>query len=435
MSAKPQKLSLDEALITVNKSTLVESLEVYYKLEECFGCAMDKLVTLSSKVDQFVLSTKHQLQLELRANPLGHSFVGDNHTSNLVACSFPDLSLNNHAHYRIDVTKNRQSSTFDCSMQTLDKGDCNLCPPAILFCLILVLTACERLYIKYQARRRRQQQQPAAGRDSSKSTDPQLDQSGCSPEEDDVTAEYVPPPESDRIDSLDIFRGLTIVGMILVNYGGAGYTQLEHAAWDGITLADFIFPFFIFSMGASIALSAQSMVKSGTSLGSIACKILRRSLVLLIIGLCLNSKWLRDGDLSNLRFTGVLQRFAISYMIVAAMYNLELSLEKWIRAQSLYQSPLLSNLIGVMFEFLVAFNYLAIYVYFTFFFQYSPTCPAGYLGPGGQTEGGQFANCTGGAAAWIDRMVIGESHLYNDRELKYIFKTQQSHDPEGLLGE
>ncbi|MBA4055610.1 MAG: hypothetical protein C0490_12925, partial [Marivirga sp.] len=61
-----------------------------------------------------------------------------------------------------------------------------------------------------------------------------------------------------RLTSLDVFRGLTIAAMILVNYPGSGdfiYEPLEHAEWNGLTPTDLIFPFFLFIVGVSISLS------------------------------------------------------------------------------------------------------------------------------------------------------------------------------------
>lgn len=56
-----------------------------------------------------------------------------------------------------------------------------------------------------------------------------------------------------RIKSLDVFRGITIILMVFVNYHGGGYWFFNHAPWDGITFADFVFPWFIFIMGTSSA--------------------------------------------------------------------------------------------------------------------------------------------------------------------------------------
>ena len=60
----------------------------------------------------------------------------------------------------------------------------------------------------------------------------------------------------------------------------------------------------------------------------------------------------------------------------------------------------------------------------------------GYLGPGGPLIGndGELANCTGGAAAYIDKWILGETHIYQHPTVKLIYKTQLPHDPEGILG-
>jgi len=80
---------------------------------------------------------------------------------------------------------------------------------------------------------------------------------------------------SDRLISLDVFRGITIAAMILVNYPGtweAMYWPLEHAKWVGTTPTDFIFPFFIFIVGISITLSFGKQLEKGLSRKQIAVK-------------------------------------------------------------------------------------------------------------------------------------------------------------------
>ncbi|RRT71516.1 hypothetical protein B296_00001878, partial [Ensete ventricosum] len=71
-----------------------------------------------------------------------------------------------------------------------------------------------------------------------------------------------PPPEppltasdpKQRLDSLDVFRGLTVALMILVDDAGGAFPSINHAPWFGVTLADFVMPFFLFSVGVSVAL-------------------------------------------------------------------------------------------------------------------------------------------------------------------------------------
>lgn len=63
-----------------------------------------------------------------------------------------------------------------------------------------------------------------------------------------------------------------------------------------------------------------------------------------------------------------------------------------------------------------------------------PGCPSGYMGPGGLEDGGRYYNCTGGATAYIDRLLLGENHLYATPSQVQIYKTVKNNDPEGLLG-
>lgn len=423
-------LGLDEALVTVNKTT-ASPIEVLYQNQECFDCPLNKLKILEENLDSFVISTKFNLELELRRP----------NQSETNGCRFHDLSLNSRGLYRINLDE-LPGGALRCNLQTIDRGECLLCPFAILICFLFLVTAIEKIYTRFWSSNKRHQ----AGDDKSTndSSDTSLEANG-NQQNDQNNNDDNDRPSNDRqtalpagrVDALDAFRGFTITGMIFVNYGGAGYGLLEHKPWNGITLADFVFPFFIFAMGASIAISTRSMVKRHKrSFQQVCLKIFRRALILASLGLCLNSKWLNyDKDnLNSLRLTGVLQRFSVSYLVVALMYTIELTIKKWIKAQSISQVPILSRLVGATFEILTAINYLAIYVFVTFFLDYDSKCPAGYIGPGGLTEGGKYANCTGGAAAWLDRLVLGTNHLYHDREVKQVFQTQVTHDPEGILG-
>lgn len=78
--------------------------------------------------------------------------------------------------------------------------------------------------------------------------------------------------------------------MVFVNYGAGEYHLLQHAPWDGLHLADVIFPFFIFIMGASIAVGLKDLtIRSSISLSVQLRKILKRSINLFLLGLVTNS--------------------------------------------------------------------------------------------------------------------------------------------------
>lgn len=133
-----------------------------------------------------------------------------------------------------------------------------------------------------------------------------------------------------RMLSLDVFRGITITMMILVNNPGSWshmYAPLRHAEWNGWTPTDWIFPFFIFIMGISIVLSFEKQLARGKSKQELVKKSISRALKLFGLGLVLNalsinmlqpdfSLW---GSLLDLRIMGVLQRLGLVYLITALL--------------------------------------------------------------------------------------------------------------------
>lgn len=132
-----------------------------------------------------------------------------------------------------------------------------------------------------------------------------------------------------RLLSLDIFRGITIAGMILVNNPGSWsdiYPPLEHAAWHGLTPTDLIFPFFLFIVGISITFALGKKVENNAVDRAVYLKIVKRALIMFGIGLFLNAfpfynfasgEWL---DLGTLRIMGVLQRIAVCYFVVSLIF-------------------------------------------------------------------------------------------------------------------
>lgn len=109
----------------------------------------------------------------------------------------------------------------------------------------------------------------------------------------------IPKYKMKRVKSLDAFRGLTILLMIFVNYGAGGYSFLEHRPWYGITIADIIFPSFIFMMGISITLSVKSRLTKKKDYLLLIFKIITRSLKLFFIGLILGTDFTPLGKLFN----------------------------------------------------------------------------------------------------------------------------------------
>ncbi|MBK7630406.1 MAG: DUF5009 domain-containing protein [Ignavibacteriales bacterium] len=133
---------------------------------------------------------------------------------------------------------------------------------------------------------------------------------------------------SERLLSLDVFRGITIMGMILVNNPGtwsAIYPPLEHAKWNGCTPTDLIFPFFLFIVGVAISYSLSKRKAQGGDMKSLYLNIFRRTFILFGLGLILSSfpfglLFGHQFSFGTLRIPGVLQRIAIVYMISSILF-------------------------------------------------------------------------------------------------------------------
>ena len=141
-------------------------------------------------------------------------------------------------------------------------------------------------------------------------------------------------PKRERLLALDVFRGMTVAGMLLVNNPGtwgAIYKPLEHAEWHGWTPTDLIFPFFLFIAGVTTHLSLAARRARGDDDGALRRQIIRRGLLIFLIGFMVNGfPYFTWGDIAGVadpslmqrvvdrlyhwRIMGVLQRIGLAYM-------------------------------------------------------------------------------------------------------------------------
>ncbi|XP_030421186.1 heparan-alpha-glucosaminide N-acetyltransferase isoform X4 [Gopherus evgoodei] len=260
-----------------------------------------------------------------------------------------------------------------------------------------------------------------------------------SPTRADSTSSNVPATtwtvSQQRLRSLDIFRGLSLIIMVFVNYGGGKYWFFKHQSWNGLTLADLVFPWFVFIMGTSISLSLNSMLRRRCSKWKLLGKALWRSFLLFLIGIVIVSPNYCLGPLSwdNLRIPGVLQRLGFTYLVVAV---LELVFAKAVAENdTLLETPYfaLRDILLYWPQWVFILTLEVTWLGLTFLLTV-PGCPKGYLGPGGIGDFGKYPNCTGGAAGYIDRLLLGEKHIYQHPSSNALYQTTVAYDPEGILG-
>ncbi len=124
--------------------------------------------------------------------------------------------------------------------------------------------------------------------------------------------------KTERLASLDAFRGFTVAGMILVNNPGSwtqAYPQLLHAHWNGWTPTDWIFPFFIYIGGVSMTYSMAHRVARGDSKTDLFMQVVKRAAIIFLLGFLLNL--IPKFNFATVRIPGVLQRIAICYALSA----------------------------------------------------------------------------------------------------------------------
>ncbi|CAL8127449.1 unnamed protein product [Orchesella dallaii] len=301
-------LDVDKAWLNIT-NLADRTLWVYELSKDCFGCPY----TLCRDEDQvpfqvqpgaslqFTASTKFatKYRLEERGDP---ETILENDTGNLYCKT--ETNMGEFGVYEL-LVENKE-----CKFQTLLEPVSIYLPFLIPFFFYLCLGIAVFILNKYKSAICNA---IGLGKKSTRTENPL----GVSVNSESNKSEpAIPSPPRQRLRSLDTFRGICIVIMIFVNDGGAGYYFLEHATWDGLYVADLVFPWFLWIMGVCIPVSIKSQVKRNTPKLTILRRIIIRSLKLIAIGVILNSKG-GPIEFNKLRLPGVLQRFGICYFVAA----------------------------------------------------------------------------------------------------------------------
>lgn len=403
-----EQLLFDQANLTITKNTHF-ALYLWAQTVECFKCDLFKILEVSNSSDSgsVVIPSDKSWNFEIRDH------------GNKTICSSNRTSFGEHGQYVWYVN----DST--CSSIQVQYPPYNEIQPA-LYSLFIFIASFIIVKLCIIIRRNRA---IFIGR----LADPvESDVENDFPFPSDVNRLLRPSVQTEqehrRIKSLDVFRGFSIVLMIFVNYGGGEYRIFRHSPWNGITIADVIFPWFAWIMGVSIAIKIKSELRNSLPKSTILAKIALRSFSLIVLGIILTN--LRQDDLNTLRIPGVLQRLGVAYFICSAV---EL---RFMKPQPILQNQrysIVEDLIESYSQWLIVLVLTSLHLAITFFLPV-PGCPTGYLGPGGLYDHSSHYNCTGGAAGYIDRLILTPNHIYQRATCFWVYKCDIPYDPEGLLG-
>jgi predicted acyltransferase len=207
------------------------------------------------------------------------------------------------------------------------------------------------------------------------------------------------PEPARRLLSLDVARGITIAFMIMVNNnGGRGsWGFMNHAAWNGLTATDLVFPTFVFVMGVSVVFAIEGRLARGATRGQLIRHTVQRAVILCLLGIVVNS--FPFFELDHMRFYGVLQRIAVCYLAVSLFYL-------WNSRAWAIAAALVVALVG-----------------YWVLVRWVPVPGVGL--PGRDVP---FMDVRQNMVSWIDRQVFPH-HLYRD------VPDHNVRDPEGLLSD
>lgn len=397
-------LKVNQACVTVHSAYSLP-LDLYAQTSECYGCTLQLVhhARRHSRNYSVVLGSIYETELQLRR-----------HREPLPNCTFRE-HLGEHGSYLLRV-----SYEGHCDWQVI-KEPVNIYNPLIVATAVVLF-----LILLWQAVACFKRLCSAFVSVSTVPSDSQQGILGTAVAVEDGQAIPTAAPKK-RLRSLDTLRGLSLVLMVFVNYGGGKYWFFHHSPWNGITLADVVFPWFVWIMGVSLAMTIRSLLRKSVTRGAIFLQIVKRSIILFGLGIMTNTLS-GNVDLNALRIPGVLQRLAFSYLVAATVHLLFAKPHEG----QLVWAPV-RDVLAYWPEWLLAIPILALHLALTFYLPV-PNCPQGYLGPGGSHLNSSFENCTGGAAGFIDRSIFGNNHIYQTPDMRHVYGTHLPYDPEGTLG-
>jgi predicted acyltransferase len=252
---------------------------------------------------------------------------------------------------------------------------------------------------------------------------------------------------SQRIKSVDTLRGLALAGMIVANWNFSGYLQLSHSPWNGLHFNDVVCPLFVFAMGLSISVAMEKRLlriaelpgaEMRTQRWKLMKQVVWRFVKMVFWGLVIKNFGSGWFELPILRIPSVLGRLGATYVatvaVVVAFPPAQSVRKRYLENRA--SADLLPELSDYKRQWAAVLAVQAVYLLIVFTLpvpscacncvnQTSTDCDCawdggfgdsrGYLGPGTWRAGDPTSqlnfDCAGGAAGYIDRLLVGESHL------------------------
>lgn len=223
-----------------------------------------------------------------------------------------------------------------------------------------------------------------------------------------------------RLVSLDVFRGLTVALMILVDDAGGAIPSVNHSPWFGVTLADFVMPFFLFGVGVSIGLVFKKISSRSTS----TKKVIMRTSKLFLLGLVLQGGYFHGRhsltygvDVGKIRWLGVLQRISIGYLM-ASIAEIWLVKDNVVDSTVAFARKYYNQ--WIFATILCSLYICLLYGLYVPDWKYEVPITNAKSSMSGYTSSTQNVNCgvrgslkpSCNAVGFIDRFLLGEHHLY-----------------------
>ncbi|XP_048512390.1 heparan-alpha-glucosaminide N-acetyltransferase [Athalia rosae] len=399
-------LIYDEACVNIKKNSQLPSAWLYSLSSDCDACPFTRIGPITNSPNQSIkFQTDASLTWRIRSSG-DEEYISARNSSDVLCEVEPNL--HQFGAYELDI------GNETCDVRTLKDPSSLYIPLCVVAAaLICVLGGCSLLRIGMTRLRKKLRDEDING-------DVQQQQQRHS---------IKLPAAKRRVKCIDTFRGISILLMIFVNDGAGGFRILQHATWDGLLVADLVFPWFMWIMGVCLPISLGSQLSRNISRFSICKGIVKRSVMLFLIGISLNTLGTIP-QLESIRIFGVLQRFSLVYLIVA-LALVSFSRRKRIEPKNQYFKAI-SDILALLPQWVWISGIVAAHFLITFHLPV-PGCPTGYLGPGGRHEDGKYFECAGGAAGYVDRKLLGVEHIFQRPAVDSVYGSGPF-DPEGILG-